>query len=75
MADGVYDDDPGLNPAARLLPEVTFDEVIARQLRAMDLTAITLCKENNLRIHVFSIMEPGNLRHALQGEQIGTLIR
>ncbi len=48
VADGVYDDDPRTNPAARLLPEVTFDEVIARQLRAMDLTAITLCKENDL---------------------------
>jgi uridylate kinase len=74
-ADGVYDDDPRTNSAARLLREVTFDEVIARQLRAMDLTAITLCKENNLPIHVFSIMEPGNLRRALEGEPIGTLIR
>ena len=74
-ADGVYDDDPRTNPDARLLPRVTFDEVMARQLRAMDLTAITLCKENNLPIHVFSIMEPGNLRRALGGEQIGTLIR
>ncbi len=74
-ADGVYDDDPRLNPHAHLLEQVTFDEVIARQLRAMDLTAITLCKENDLPIHVFSIMEPGNLRRALQGDQIGTLIR
>ena len=74
-ADGVYDDDPRTNPDAKLLPEVTFDEVLAKQLRAMDLTAITLCKENDLPIHVFSIMEPGNLRRALQGEQIGTLIR
>ena len=74
-ADGVYDDDPRTNLDAHLLEQVTFDEVIARQLRAMDLTAITLCKENNLAIHVFSIMEPGNLRRALQGEQIGTLIR
>lgn len=74
-AEGVYDDDPRLNPAAKLLPEVTFDEVISRQLRAMDLTAITLCKENDLPIHVFSIMEPGNLRRALVGDQIGTLIR
>jgi uridylate kinase len=74
-ADGVYDDDPRTNPAARLLPQVSFDEVIARELRAMDLTAITLCKENNLPIHVFSIMEPGNLRRALLGEPIGTLIR
>jgi uridylate kinase len=75
IADGVYDDDPRVNPAAKLLHQVTFDEVIARQLRAMDLTAITLCKENDLPIRVFSIMEPGNLRRALQGEQIGTLIR
>jgi uridylate kinase len=73
-ADGVYDDDPRTNPNAKLLERVTFDEVIARQLRAMDLTAITLCKEYNLPIHVFSIMEPGNLRRALQGDQIGTII-
>jgi len=73
-ADGVYDDDPRTNPDAKLLPKVSFDEVIALQLRAMDLTAITLCKENDLPIHVFSIMEPGNLRRALHGEQIGTLI-
>jgi uridylate kinase len=73
--DGVYDADPRLNLGANLLERVTFDEVIARELRAMDLTAITLCKENDLPIHVFSIMEPGNLRRALQGEQIGTLIR
>ena len=74
-ADGVYDDDPRTNPNANLLPEVTFDEVLTKQLRAMDLTAITLCKENDLPILVFSIMEPGNLRRALVGEQIGTLIR
>jgi uridylate kinase len=73
--DGVYDDDPRTNPTASLLRTVTFDEVIAKGLRAMDLTAITLCKEYNLPIQVFSIMEPGNLRRALQGEQIGTLIR
>ena len=73
--DGVYDDDPRINPDAKLLSEVTFDEVLAKQLRAMDLTAITLCKENDLPILVFSIMEPGNLRRALGGGQIGTLIR
>jgi uridylate kinase len=73
-ADGVYDDDPRTNARAQLLRRVTFDEVMVRQLRAMDLTAITLCKENNLPIQVFSIMEPGNLRRTLQGEQIGTLI-
>jgi uridylate kinase len=72
--DGVYDCDPRGNADAVKLDDVTFDAVIARELRAMDLTAITLCKENALPIRVFSIMEPGNLRRALQGEQIGTLI-
>jgi uridylate kinase len=73
--DGVYTDDPRTNPNAKKLDEVTFDEVIAKELRAMDLTAITLCKENDLPILVFGIMEPGNLRRALLGDQIGTLIR
>ena len=73
--DGVYTADPKTNPDAVKLEEVTFDEVIAKELRAMDLTAITLCKENGLPILVFGIMEPGNLRRALQGERIGTLIR
>jgi uridylate kinase len=73
-ADGVYDSDPRTNPDAKLIPEIGFDEVIARGLRAMDLTAITLCRENDLPIRVFSIMEPGNLRRTLQGDRIGTLI-
>jgi uridylate kinase len=73
--DGVYTDDPKINPLATKLDEVTFDEVIAKELRAMDLTAITLCKENGLPILVFGIMEYGNLHRALRGEQIGTLIR
>ena len=72
--DGVYDSDPRTNPQAKRLSKVSFDEVISMGLRAMDLTAITLCKENSLPIRVFSIMEPGNLRRTLQGEQIGTLI-
>jgi uridylate kinase len=73
--DGVYTADPKTDPDAIKLEEVTFDEVISKELRAMDLTAITLCKENGLPILVFGIMEPGNLRRALQGERIGTLIR
>lgn len=73
--DGVYTADPRLDPSATKLEEVTFDEVIAKGLRVMDLTAITLCRENSLPILVFGIMEPGSLRRALQGEQIGTLIR
>jgi uridylate kinase len=73
--DGVYDADPVTHPEARKLDEVSFDDVISRGLRAMDLTAITLCKENSLPILYFSIMEPGNLGRALRGEPIGTLIR
>jgi uridylate kinase len=74
-ADGVYDADPRTHPDARRFDEVSFDEVIAKGLRAMDLTAITLCKENGLPIKVFSIMEPGNIRRAIRGDEIGTLIR
>jgi uridylate kinase len=73
--DGVYEADPRLDPAAARLAEVGYDRVIAEELRAMDLTAITLCKDNALPIVYFSIMEPGNLGRALQGERIGTLIR
>jgi uridylate kinase len=73
--DGVYDADPKTHPGARKLDEVSFDDVISKGLRAMDLTAITLCKENSLPILYFSIMQPGNLGRALRGEQIGTLIR
>ena len=74
-ADGVYDADPRTHPRARRFDEVSYDEVIAKGLRALDLTAITLCKENQLPIKVFSIMEPGNIRRAIRGDQIGTLIR
>jgi uridylate kinase len=73
-SDGVYDADPATHPEARRLDRVSFDEIIAKDLRAMDLTAITLCKDNALPILYFSVMTPGNLRRALVGEQIGTLI-
>jgi uridylate kinase len=72
--DAIYSADPRLDPTAVRLEELTFDEVIAKDLRAMDLTAITLCKENALPILYFGIMEEGNLRRALRGERIGTLI-
>ena len=50
-------------------------EVVSKDLRVMDLTAITFCKDNSLPILVFNLMAPGNLRRALSGEQIGTLVR
>jgi uridylate kinase len=72
---GVYTRDPRVDPSAELLGELSYDEFIAGEFRVMDLTAITLCKENKLPVLVFGIMAPGNLRRALQGERIGTLIQ
>jgi uridylate kinase len=72
--DGIYTGDPRTDPTATKYDEVTFGEAIERELRAMDLTAFTLCKENALPILYFDI-QPGNLRRALEGESIGTLIR
>jgi uridylate kinase len=73
--DGVYTADPKLDPAAERYDTVTFMEVINRDLRVMDLTAITFCKDNGLPVLVFDLMAPGNVRRALAGEEIGTLIK
>jgi uridylate kinase len=73
--DGVYSADPRLDPTATRYDEVSFMEVVARDLRVMDLTAITFCKDNNLPILVFDLMTAGNIRDALLGGRIGTLIR
>ena len=74
--DGVYTADPKhATRRPRKLDEVSFAEVITKELRVMDLTAITLCKENDLPICVFDVMTPGNIRRALAGEPIGTLVR
>lgn len=73
--DGVYTADPRLDPAATRYEEISFMEVVAKDLRVMDLTAITFCKDNGLPIRVFDLMEPGNIRKALGGESIGTLVR
>ena len=73
--DGVYSADPRIDPTATRYDEISFMEVVAKDLRVMDLTAITFCKDNGLPIRVFDLMEPGNIRKALSGESIGTLIR
>ncbi|HTW07100.1 MAG TPA: UMP kinase [Acidimicrobiales bacterium] len=70
----VYTADPRLDPTAVEIPEIGYSAVLDKDLRAIDLTAITLCKENALPILFFSIMEEGNLGRALGGGQIGTLI-
>jgi len=73
--DGVYSADPRLDPSATRFDEITFKDVLERDLRVMDLTAITFCKDNQLPILVFDVMTPGNLRRALGGEPIGTLVQ
>lgn len=73
--DGVYDSDPAVNPEAKMFSELTHMEVVERDLKVMDLTAATLCKDNNIKIHVFAIAEEGNVLKAVAGEKIGTIIR
>ena len=72
--DGVYSADPRLDPTATRFDEITFKEVLDKDLRVMDLTAITFCKDNALPVLVFDVMTPGNVRRALLGESIGTLV-
>jgi uridylate kinase len=73
--DGVYTADPRLDPTATRYDEVSFMEVVSKDLRVMDLTAITFCMDNGLPIRVFDLMGPGNIRKALNGDAIGTLVR
>lgn len=73
--DGVYTADPRLDPSATRYDEVSFMDVVSKDLRVMDLTAITFCMDNGLPIRVFDLMEPGNIRKALGGDPIGTLVR
>jgi uridylate kinase len=71
--EGVYDGDPRTDPDARLLPELTHLEAIERGLKVMDTTALSLCMDNNLAIHVFELAE-GNIRRVAAGERVGTVI-
>ena len=73
--DGVYTEDPKKNPNAVKYETVSFDEAIQKELRVMDLTAITFCKDNDLPIRVFDLMKKDNLRRALAGEAVGTLVK
>ena len=72
--DGVYDDDPKTNPAAKKFDELGYAEVIRRGLKVADATAISLCMDNKLPIVVFDLLTDGNIARAVQGEKIGTLV-
>ena len=72
--DGVYTADPEKDPAATKFDRISYDEVLSRGLKVMDLTATALCKENNMPIYVFNMDEEGNLRRMLEGDSVGTLV-
>jgi len=73
--DGVYDSDPMKNPDAVRYDELSYLEVLSKELGVMDATAISLCKDNNLPIIVFNIKERGNLARILNNEKIGTIVK
>lgn len=73
--DGIYTADPEKDSKAQKFDEITYDEIYRRNLRIMDLTATTLCKENNMPIYVFDMDTYGNLLRVIQGESIGTLVK
>ena len=72
--DGIYTADPEKDPSATKYDKVSFDEVYQKGLNVMDMTAFTLCKENNLPIIVFDMNKPGNLADLMKGENVGTLV-
>lgn len=74
MVDGVYDSDPNINNNAVKFENVTFSEVLNKNLNVMDMTAASLCKDNNIPLIVFSLHDPDNIVRAITGEKIGTVV-
>ena len=72
--DGIYTADPEKDPTATKFDDISYDEVLQRGLRVMDITAIAMCKENNLPIYVFNMDKLGNLKRVINGEPIGTYV-
>ena len=72
--DGIYTADPEKDPMATKYTQITYDEILDMKLKVMDLTAITMCRENNMPIYVFDMDTVGNLEKVMNGQQIGTLV-
>jgi len=72
--DGVYDSDPEKNPAALKFKNISYQDILKDNLRVMDLTAVSLCQENDLPMMVFNMDVPGNLLKLVMGESVGTFI-
>lgn len=73
--DGVYDSDPNLNPDAKKYTEVSFEEILAKNLKVMDSSAASMCRDNNIPVMVFSLKDPKNIIKAINGENVGTLAK
>jgi uridylate kinase len=73
--DGIYDKDPVVSEDARFFPRITFDEALAKDLKVMDATALTLCRESNIPIIVFNVRQPENLKRVVLGDPVGTIVR
>ena len=74
QVDGVYDSDPRKNPQAKLISRITYADAIAKRLQFMDTAALALCMEKQLPLEVFNLHKKGNIKKALCGEEIGTVI-
>jgi len=72
--DGVFNADPATDPNATMFDRITYMDVIQRDLKVMDTSAISLCRDGNLAIHVFNLNKPGNIVRVVTGEKIGTLV-
>jgi uridylate kinase len=73
--EGVYDKDPRKNPDAKMFDELTFKDILNKDLEVMDSTAAAICKDNKLKLIVFNMNKPGNIAKACNGEKIGTIVR
>ncbi|HEX9407699.1 MAG TPA: UMP kinase, partial [Thermoanaerobaculia bacterium] len=72
--DGIYTSDPEKNPSAERIPHTTYQRVLADRLQVMDAAAIDLARGSSIPIYIFSLREPGNIRRALLGEDIGSIV-
>lgn len=72
--DGIYDSDPKTNPNAKKFDELTYDEYVVRGLRAMDTSAVVMCKENGLKVHAFGLSDKNSIVKAVAGDKEGTII-
>ena len=72
--DGIYTADPEKDPTATKFDDISYDEILDRGLKVMDLSAVVMCRDNNLPIYVFNMDQIGNLKKVIEGEPIGTYV-